>query len=261
MLQMSTPYGYIFDNGEGFLPITATFIDGGGEVSSGITYKWYKFDVSTATYTEVKQTADSYMAGKIQSNQIVPDTSIAANASINSKILIVYGTEVDSYASFKCEATYGGNPYVGYASLEDKTDPIQVAIISTVGTQIVNGTGVGCFYARVTKNDGQGTELDPLPTGVSFVTEKPSTLVNNAYYYLLDTTNKTATLYKASSTSTWAVDTAYAAANYHGTYNWTYRDFNNEVITQGTPASTGRVVYVDAELINKKIIIDVEVII
>lgn len=249
ILQVSTPQGYIFDNGEGTLQIVANLINGGSIQSTGVTYQWYKFNPSSSN-------PDKYDA-----------LSNAANAysGVTTNTLTVYGTQVDSYASFRCTATYDDNPYVGYASLEDKTDPIQVSVISTVGTQIVNGNGVGCFYARVIKNDGLGTELDPLPTGVSFVTAKPSTLVNNAYYYLLNSTNKTVTLYKATSTSNWAVDNTYESANYHGTYTWTYRNSNNEVITNSaqtpTPASTGKIVYIDSDLINKKIIIDVEVVI
>ena len=244
ILQVSTPMGYIFDNGEGTLQIHALLVDGGDSLDStdGVTYQWYKFNPSKAgndKYDVLSNTSNAY-------------------SGVTTDTLTVYGTQVDSYASFRCTATYDGNPYVGYASLEDKTDPIQVSIISTVGTQIVNGNGIGCFYARVIKNDGQGTELDPLPTGVSFVTEKPSSLVNGAYYYLLNSTNKTATLYKASSTSAWAVDNSYT---YNGTYNWTYRNYDNEVITEGTPATSGKVVYIDSDLINKKIIIDVEVII
>lgn len=242
ILQVATPQGYIFNNGSGNLQITASLINGGSVQASGVTYQWYKFNPSSSS-------TDKYEA-----------LSNAANAysGVTTNTLTVWGSQVDSYASFRCTATYDGDPYVGYASLEDKTDPISVSIISTVGTQIVNGNGVGCFYARVIKNNGQGTELDPLPTGVSFVTSKPSPLVNGAYYYLLNSTNKTATLYKASSTSAWAVDNSYT---YSGTYNWTYRNYDNEVITEGTPATSGKVVYIDSDLINKKIIIDVEVII
>lgn len=245
ILQVATPMGYIFDNGQGSLKITASLINGGGIQTEGVTYQWYKFNPSSSAQ-------DKY-------DPLSNGTNTYSGVTTNE--LTVWGTQVDSYASFKCTATYDNKPYVGYASLEDKTDPIQVSIISTIGTQIVNGNGVGCFYARVIKNDGQGTELDPLPTNVSFVTEKPSTLTNGAYYYLLNETNKSVTLYKASSTSAWAVDNTYESTNYKGTYNWTYRNYDNEVITEGAPATSGKVVYIDSDLINKKIIIDVEVII
>ena len=261
-LQMATPYGYIYDNGEGSLNIVAILTEGGvvKDLDDDVTYKWYKFDPSltpTPGYVEIKQSTGSYEAGNLPQG-----TTINDGASINSDTLTVYGNVVESFASFKCVASYKNNDYEGYQCLEDKTDPIQVAIISSVGEQIVNGNGTGYFWARVIRNDGQGTELDPLPTGVSFVTSKPDTLVNGAFYYHLDETAKTATLKKATSTSAWqnATDSDYS---YEGTYRWTYRDYNNQVITNTqqtpTPATSGKVVYVDASLINKKIIIDVEV--
>ena len=241
ILQIATPQGYIFDNGAGSLQITAMLINGGDVQTENVTYQWYKFNPSSS----VEDKYDALSNGQNTYSGVTTNT------------LTVWGTQVDSYASFKCVATYDNKPYKGYASLEDKTDPIQVAIISTVGTQIVNGNGVGCFYARVIKNDGQGTELDPLPDNVRFVTEKPSSLVNGAYYYFIDESTNSVTLKRATSTSQWSD----ASHTYEGTYNWTYRNYDNEVITTGTPATTGKIVYIDADLINKKLVIDVEVII
>lgn len=260
-LQTARPYGYLFENGEGSLSIVGTLTEGGQEKSKadGVTYKWYKFDPSLTPepgYVEIKQTTHAYEAGNTN-----VWTGINEGASINSDTLIVYGTEVDGFASFKCVANYKSVDYSSYTGLEDKTDPIQVAIISSVGEQIVNGNGTGYFWARVIRNDGNGTELDPLPTGVSFVEEKPTTLVNGAYYYLLDSSAKTVKLYKASSTTQWALDNTYEAENYKCGYRWTYRNYDNEVISDSTktPATSGKIVYIDASLVNKKIIIDVEV--
>lgn len=228
ILQVSTPEGYIFQNGNGTLVIQADLMNGASIQSTGVTYKWEKF--ANGSYVDV--------------------------SGGTNKTLTVSGADVDGYASYRCTASYNNNPYYGYASLMDYTDPIQVSIISTVGTQIVNGQGVGALYARVTRN---GSEIDVLPENITFVTAKPSSMVAGRYYYYLykDGSGKgRVALYKASSTTAWAAASDY---NYTGTYTWSYRNADNQPITEGIPATDGKVIYIDAGLINKKLIIDVEV--
>ena len=84
--------------------------------------------------------------------------------------MTIQGSTVDSFASYQCTATYDGDPYVGYVSLIDKTDPLQVEVLSSIGDQIINGAGVGAFYVLVYRN---GVEIDPIKTRV-FSTTPPS---------------------------------------------------------------------------------------
>lgn len=233
LLQLHTPSGYEFNNGTGTLTIKAFLTDGATEVTNSASYKWERF--TSSGYVEI----NSSNANGI-TNYTSSELSVPASA-------------VETYASYKCTATYNGKPSVAYSFLRDRTDPIQVTMISTIGEQIKNGNGVGVVYPRVIRN---GVEVDPLPNGISFVTAKPNPLVNGAYYYLLSQTDKSATLYKATSTSAWTTTTGYT---YTGSYKWTYRNKNNELTTTNTPATTGRVIYIDATLINEKIVIDVEV--
>lgn len=226
-LQVFTPKGYVFTNGDGTLDITAQLLNGSAVQSSGVTYQWAKY--GNGNYSNI--------------------------SGATSSTLSVSGTTVDGYASYRCTATYSSKTYVGYASLIDKTDPVQVSILSTVGTQIVNGQGVGAVYAVVTRN---GQVVDDLKS-TSFVTAKPSTMTTNNLYYFMDASTKSVKLMKATSTTAWSDVTSNTANQYTGTYTWSYRDANNEAITTGTPSTSGKVVYIDASLINKKITIDVEV--
>lgn len=227
MLQVFTPKGYVFTNGDGNLDITAQLMNGASPQTENVTYQWAKYE--NGDYVNI---------------------SGATNATLN-----VDGTSVDGYASYMCTAMFGGNPYVGYASLIDKTDPVQVSILSTVGTQIINGQGVGAFYAIVTRN---GQEIDALKA-TDFVLTKPSPLVNGKKYYWIDSGDKAVKLMKATSTSAWSEVTNATENKYVGDYTWTYRDVDNKAVTTGIPATSGKVVYIDASLINKKITIDVEV--
>ena len=170
-----------------------------------------------------------------------------------SAIYTVQDNNVDSYASFRCTAKYHGIDYVAYFSVFDKTDPIQVSVLCSLGNQIVNGQGAGAIYAMVTRN---GEEIDAIKSE-RFLTENPATASSGDYYYKLDSTNKTVTLMKY--TNSWA---AVSDSPYTGTYRWSWRDKDGNAITAVdtyTLPTTGKVIYIDGDLVNGKIIADVEV--
>lgn len=230
LLQLATPDGNVFENGEGTLDIVATIYDGTTDVSaqSGTSYQWAKF--SNGSYADI--------------------------SGATSRTLTVSGSTVDGYASYRCAVGYGGNTYYQYMSLIDKTDPLQVTILSSVGDKLVNGNGVGALYAKVYR---KGEEVDPIKSErfVVGTGNLPTTGVKSGdYCYVLDTTNKTVQLYKY--TSSWGT----SSESYTGTYNWYYRDKDGNVITSGTPSAGGagaKVIYIDGDLVNKKLIVDVKV--
>lgn len=160
---------------------------------------------------------------------------------------------VNGYASFMCEATYNNKKYIQYMSVIDKQDPIQVTVLSSVGDKLINGNGVGAIYAMVYRN---GKELDPIKSERFVDTLPTSGNKNGDYCYLLDSTAKTVTLYKYTTKWNVATDT------YTGTYNWYYRDMNGNTTTTGTPSAGGKgakVIYIDGDLVDKKLTIDVKV--
>ena len=139
----------------------------------------------------------------------------------------------------------------------DKTDPIQVSVMSSVGTQLVNGMGAGAIYAKVSRN---GEEIDAMKSE-RFFYENPSTAKSGDYYYKVDETNKTITLMKY--TSSWA-EAPSSDSTFTGSYSWTWRDKDGNTVTEvkGTTLPTsGKIIYIDGSMVDKKIIADVEVII
>ena len=156
---------------------------------------------------------------------------------------------VDNYASFKCVAVYNTKTYIGYMSIMDKQDPIQVSVFSTIGDRLINGQGVGALYVRVYK---QNTEIDPIVTE-NFVTALPSSASRGHYCYLVDSGNKVVTLYKY--TTGWTV----ATEPYVGTYAWSYRNKDGNTITTGILPTSGKAIYIDGSYIDEKLIVDVEV--
>lgn len=237
ILQLFTPSGYIFKNNQGSLTIKAQMTDGSQDVNSRVTsWVWEKF-VPGSGYQVLSNTA----------NQIT---------GVTTSEITVYGSYVDSYMSFRCTATYDGTPYVQYYALMDKSDPLQVDVLSSVGEQIVNGNAVGALYCRVVQN---GVEIDPMPSLV-FSESAPSA---GLYYYHLNTSNKSVQLkHRTDTSSAWTNYTQTLNAD----YTWSFRDKDGNVITSVatstgtfTLPTTGKVIYIDADLINKKIVADVAV--
>lgn len=225
ILQIFTPEGTnVFNQDTTSITMRAMLTDGSDNVTTNVTWQWAKW--TNGQYVNV--------------------------ANGTAATLTVQGETVDSYASYRCTAHYNDNDHYAYYSLFDKTDPIQVSVLCSLGTQIVNGQGSGAIYVKVVRN---GQEIDALKSE-RFLTANPTGAKNGDYYYKIDETNKTVTLMKY--TTSWAA----ATDTYDGTYTWTWRDKDGNAITavggNSLPVS-GKVIYIDGDLIDGKIIADVEV--
>lgn len=239
-----TPNGTLFENGGGDnLTVEGYLQSGSTDITNSATWKWYQWN--STSYTEL-------------------GTVTSANAYYSGKTLTIKPAAVDGYSSFKVEATYDNKTYTQYISITDKTDPIQVSVHSTLGTQLVNGQGAGALYARVTRN---GTEIDPIgDSAITTGTTNPSGGNNGDHYIKLDETNRVATLYQKKSGS-WSVLTPTA------TYEWYFRDAQNNPITNSTTLTnkfgnaynsstgkvTGKCLYIDKTTVDNKITVDVKV--
>lgn len=243
-----TPDGTLFDNGTGELELTGYLQSGSTDVTNSATWKWYQWDSSLPNPAYVE----------------LPTSSSGNDAYYSGKTATVKADAIDGYGSFKVEAQYSGKTYTQYISLTDKTDPIQISVHSTIGTQIVNGQGAGAIYARVTRN---GEEIDPIgDTEVTTGITVPSgTASAGAHYIYLNTTNKTATLY--------IYDTSWTVQPIEATYEWTFRNKDNTPITDSavlttkfgsaynstTNKVTGKCIFVNATTVDNKITADVKV--
>ena len=250
-----TPNGTLFDNGEGIVTVEGYLQSGSTNVTSSTTWTWYQYLPNTANppvydYRELPTTAGT------QQN---PNY-----AYYSGKDLTVLADAIEGYGSFKVDAAYGGKTYTQYISITDKTDPIQVTVHSTLGTQIVNGQGAGAIYARIIRNE---EEIDPIgDTAITTGTDNPSGGNNGDHYIKLNATNKTATLYYKDSGS-WLVQPLEA------TYEWTFRKADNTPINDSatlttrfgssynstTGKVTGKCIYIDKTTVVNKLTADVKV--
>lgn len=253
ILTTTTPDGTVFENGEGILTIKGTLYDGPAE-ATGVTYKYYNYSTtaSPAGYVEITTVYNSSNPAPL---------SIATQNG--KKVLKVKGTAVNGYASFKIDVTYNGHTYEQYVSLIDKTDPLQISVHSTIGTQIKNAQGVGCLYVRVTRD---GIEIDPVPDNITAGIDFPQSPNNGDYFVKLTRPTGTGT-FQNNATYTGSAQ----LAKYDGSswvsqtskcnYEWTYRNVNNVPLATNDkkPATSGQFIYIDGSLIQNKITADVKV--
>ena len=225
LLQIYAPNGNMFNNGTGSVILQAQLTDGSTDKTASATYKWYKY--GSGSYTQI---------------------SGETNGSLS-----ISASSVDGYASYKCEATYGGQTYDAYYSVFDKTDPVQAQVYCSLGTQILNSKGYGAVYTRIFRN---GEEIDPIKSE-RFLTDAPTGAKTGDFYYHLDTTNKTVTLMKYNG-SEWSDATGTDLPT--ASYTYTFRDKDGNIANyNGSSSLTGKAIYIDGSLFKNKIVMDVAV--
>lgn len=221
LLRITTPSGNIIKNNENDVTLTAV-VTSGTTVVTPTAIQWYKYNPSsTAGYDTI--------------------------TDATSATYTVKSDSVDSMASYKCQITYGGKTYVDYVSVYDYTDPIQVYIHSTLGDKITNSIGKGVIYASVFRDGEEITT--PVEESITCATSDPSSASSGDLYFKMNSSTGLAQLRKYSG-SAWADVTDSGL-----TYTWTLRDKDNNVKN----TLTGRAIYVDANVVTKKMIFDVEV--
>lgn len=137
VFSLYTPNGSKTINGAGTLLVQTSAYDGATTISSGATYKWYKY--SGGTWTAI---------------------SGATSASYS-----VSGSSINGLASFKCEMTYKSKTYTDTITLEDKTDNYQAVIESSGGDIFKNTQGTSTLVCRLFQN---GEEVDASGDGYTY---------------------------------------------------------------------------------------------
>ena len=214
---ISTPNGNVFSNGAGSLLITSQLYLGSDDVSSASSFQWAKF--SGSAYTDLQDETSSTLS--------------------------VDGDDVNGLASYRCTISHNSAVRaVLYATLIDKTDPIQAEILSTAGDKFVNGIAEGAMYTKVYRN---GVEIDPLPTeDISKIA--PASPTANQMYFKIDPTTNSVKLMKYVS-GAWAEQTYTPTAS----YTWSYLDKDGEETHPSGMATSGKIIYVDGDFVNTKL--------
>lgn len=165
--------------------------------------------------------------------------------SATSSSLTVTADMVESLAYIRCVATYNGNTYIAYWCVTDRSDPLTCEPFSTLGSQLVNGKGIGAVYARVYQNN---VEADELKTDI-FDTKAPSDAREGDFYYHIDETTKSVVLKKFVANS-WK--DAEGDDLPRGDYKWYRRDSMGNVTDTTKPFAVGKAIYLDHTVVDVK---------
>ena len=163
--------------------------------------------------------------------------------------------------------------FLSIFNLKDIDDPLQVAVHSTVGEQIVNGQGIGVIYARVIRR-GDQEDFDTvvpdnlLAVGTTIPANASGLTGKTGYCYVVLGSNNVPTgevryYWRESSSSSWSGPRGDSNNPYKYTYSWTFRNSVNEaynVSDTNIPNAlkyamnnNQQFVYVDASVVNNKI--------
>ena len=132
-----------------------------------------------------------------------------------------------------------------------ESDTLQISVHSTIGDTLVGGQGRGALFVKCMSG---GDDVDYIPLNVQSGDTLPAGQ-NGDYFILLSGTGTNGTaILKKNVNGTWTTVTPRC------TYTWTYRDKNGNVATTGIPATSGQCVYIDGDLVDKKLTADVAVV-
>lgn len=204
--------------------VLQTLLQNGTTAVTASSYQWAKF--TGKGYTNLE--------GKTQSTlTVTPDM-------------------VDSFASFRVSAVYGGKTYNAYSVVQDKTDPCTATLRSSIPMTIKNGQGAGGAWIQVLRN---GVEIDA-PKSTDFLTKAPSNPTSGDFYYAVNMSAKTVTLMKYDG-SKWAAAPSSDQATL--TYKWYRKNAQGESLDTTTPYATGKAIFVDSSVIQGTMSFDVEI--
>lgn len=168
---------------------------------------------------------------------------IEDSCNTNKKTITVTPDMVNSLASFRCTVGYNGRNYIAYWTVTDKNDPVELLVMSTVGSQLTKDADFGIIYVLAYLN---GKEIDAIKSTV-FSTTSPSGQTGDFYYHV-DKVAKKVILKKHNGTG-WIDATGEDLPK--GTYKYFRRNSEGvELDKAGIPWNTGKAVFVDRTIID-----------
>lgn len=229
--QLYSPNGGVISNSENSVDVKPQLNDGATDKteSQSVSYEWKYYD------------GTSYKS-----------CSGVTGYTITGNRLTIAPEAVNSYVSIKCTASYNSKFYDAYFSVYDKTDPIQVTVLSTLGDKLINSVGKGILYTKVFRN---GVEIDPIvTTNCGLISDRNKlTPTKGNYFWLLDDEN-TKVILQQYNGSTWV---NVATDPHSGKYKWSAIDSTGSAVS--LTKTTGKAQYLSGSVVESKTIFNVEV--
>lgn len=169
------------------------------------------------------------------------------NSSTHS--LVVKADAVNGGTSIRCSFTKDGRTYYEYLPLEDYTDEFRCELYSTVGDKLTNGQGSGFIECLLYRN---GYEIDKITAGPTVTSARVATGAS-PHAAVISTTTEMNASSKPSNISD--ISTI--------VYSWTYKTINSSgnliPLDDSTYNASGKAIYIDGTMVDKKIMISCEV--
>lgn len=140
-----TPEGNVVKNGGGTVKAQCDVYNGTTQVTSGVTYQWYRYKAGQADQ------------GAGVGWEKLTSTINYGCTNYTTAIMTIPAGAVESMTSFICVATYSSKTYKDVATIIDQSDPIQLVLFCPEGTVFKNGQGEKNPIAKVYQG---GTEID-----------------------------------------------------------------------------------------------------
>jgi hypothetical protein len=234
LLRAYATNGNIINNGENDVQLSCVLTEGTNAVTP-TSYKWLVFNQDANDYVEITNA----------------DTK-GGHTGYTTNTLTVPASAVSSYASYCIEVVYKTKTYKDYISVQDKTDPLQVEIFSTLGDKITNSVGVGRIYARVYQN---GEELDSLQN-LKVSTSAPAAPLEGDVWAHIDSVTQQIILKKRQGES-WV---AFTLTDAQCEYKWIFGDYDGAATKlNNQDNATDKFIYIQGSYINKKMQFNLEV--
>lgn len=227
--QLYSPNGGVISNSQNSVDVKPQLNDGATDKTESASYEWKYYD------------GTGYKS-----------CSGVTGYTITGNKLTIDPKAVSSYVSIKCTASYNSKSYDAYFSVYDKTDPIQVTVLSTLGDKLINSVGKGILYTKIFRN---GVEIDPIvTTNCGLISDRNKlTPTKGNYFWLLDDEN-TKVILQQYNGSTW-VDVA--TDPHSGKYKWSAIDSTGSAVF--LTETTGKAQYLSGSVVESKTIFNVEV--
>ena len=231
--------GNVINNGDNNVILSGSLTCGPQDIpQADITWQWAKYDFEQQGYLDISSGA--------------------------TQDLTVYPGDVHSYASYRLTAKYNSISYVDYITVQDKNDPLQVEIFSTLGDKITNGVGYGCVYARVFQN---GAELDGLQNLIVSIDDPADSAQPNSgdIWVHIDKNGQQIWIKEwqtETSPNKWVNVTTTKEDSFECTYKWKFTDYYGKQTSlgeNGPTESSSKFLYVAGNLIDKKMQFNLEV--
>ena len=190
----------------------------------------------------------SYVTGSTMVQ--VDSSSSSDNIYKSGNNLIIKKDAVNGGTSVQCLAVISGQNIYAYLPIEDYTDEFRCELYSTVGDKLTNGQGSGFVECLLYRN---GYEIDKITTDPTITSARVPSGQTSPHAAVISIVTEMNADPKPSNISD--ISTI--------VYRWTYKTVDNNgnltPLSDSTYNATGKAIFIDGSMIDKKIMINCEV--